>query len=143
MCFIDYQYIIMRKYFVIFILLTFPLLKMQVLADDSGSCGANGNNLTWTFVEETKTLTISGSGHMANFYYNPDWSNYRGNIQTVVIEDGVTSIGWYAFYNCYALTNIVGGNDLTSIGSNSLYGCSKLTSFTIGPKVRDEVNPES
>ncbi|MBR5657612.1 MAG: leucine-rich repeat domain-containing protein [Prevotella sp.] len=120
------------------LLLVLMLLPLMASADDGGTCGDNGNNLTWTFVEETKTLTISGSGSMKNFSYDaPAWRNYRGSIQKVIIEDGVTSLGWYAFMNCYALTTVVGGKDLTSIGNYAFYDCSKLTSFTIGPKVHE------
>jgi hypothetical protein len=43
------------------------LLPMMASADDSGTCG---DNLTWTYVEATHTLTISGEGDMANFSYN-------------------------------------------------------------------------
>ena len=69
----------------------------------TGSCGAN---LTWEYNTETKTLTISGSGAMSDF----DWqtgrmlapwvkdNNIYNYLETVVISDGVTSIGEHAFY---------------------------------------------
>ena len=120
------------------LLIALMLLPHIAIADDSGTCGyGGGSNLTWTYVDATKTLTISGSGSMQNFNYYPAWDNYRGSIQKVVIEDGVTTLGWYAFYNCYSIRSIEGGNDLTSIGNYALYNCSKLTSFTIGQKVQE------
>jgi len=55
-------------------------------ADDSGSCG---ENVTYSFVESTGTLTISGTGDMSN----SPWYSYRSSIKKVVINNGVTSIG--------------------------------------------------
>ena len=62
----------MKRYFILF-LLTLP--PMMSSADISGTCGANGNNLTWTYVEATKTLTISGTGDMVEYNYSIGHSN--------------------------------------------------------------------
>lgn len=71
---------------------------------DSGECGADGDNLTWT-LDDSGILTISGEGEMEDFNYldyssDAPWYNNRSNISNIVIENGVTSIGAYAFYNC-------------------------------------------
>ena len=65
-----------------------------------GNCGASGNNLTWSFCIGTGTLTISGSGAMADWGAETDvpWYNYRTNITSVVLPVGLTHIGAYAFY---------------------------------------------
>ena len=66
----------------------------------------NEDNLTWKLYEDG-TLTISGTGAMKNYdskkNRNPVYNN--SNVKTVVIEDGVTSIGNYAFTYCVSLTN--------------------------------------
>ena len=71
----------------------------------SGTCG---ENLTWTFNEATGTLTISGTGDMRN--YKPTtampWAEYLSEITSVVIEEGITSIGDYAFYDCNYINKI-------------------------------------
>ena len=59
------------------------------------------------------------------------WYSYRGDIQTVVIKDGVTSIGVYAFDGCSGLTSVTIPSSVTSIGSGAFSGCSGLTSVTI------------
>ena len=75
------------------------LVEQQVvpMIEVSGTCG---DNLTWVFDIETYTLIISGTGDMDNYLsYTRPWMNYENEIKKVVVEDGVTSIGNYAFYN--------------------------------------------
>ena len=56
-------------------------------------------------------------------------------ITDLVILDGVTSIGNYAFYNCSGLTSITIPDGVTSIGASAFDGCSSLTSVTISDDV--------
>ena len=53
----------------------------------------------------------------------------------IIIQEGVTSIGEYAFYNCTSLTSITIPDSVTSIGENAFSGCTSLTSITIGNSV--------
>ena len=101
---------------------------------ESGSCG---NYLTWKL--NYNTLTISGSGAMYDYdeYINPaPWSSYADQIQEVVIGDGVTSIGKYAFSSCYNLESVTfaEGSHLTSIG-NCAFSGTLLTSIEIPASV--------
>ena len=102
--------------------------------DSSTISGTCGDNLTWTL--SNGTLTISGTGAMENYYYHHNtspWYNYRHirpYIKSVIINDGVTSIGDYAFYAC-PLTSITIPNSVTSIGLDAFVYCSYLTSITI------------
>ena len=103
---------------------------------DSGTCGAEGDNLTWTLTDDG-TLTISGTGEMADYTsypYSP-WYSYSDDIHVVVIKEGVTSIGESAFRGCIGLTSLVIPNGVTSIGNWAFRGCSGLTSVTIGEGV--------
>jgi hypothetical protein len=90
------------------------------------------DNLTWT-LDADGTLNISGMGAMKDYGYdsnrNPVYKN--SNVKKVVIEDSVTSIGDYAFFNCSSLTSITIPDSVTSIGESAFYGCSSLTSITI------------
>ena len=97
-------------------------------ADDSGSCGTA---VTWSYVESTQTLTISGSGAMTDYNINNQpWKDLKSQITTVTIESGVTSIGDYAFYNCTNLTSISIPASLTSIGDYVFFS-SNLTSISL------------
>ena len=63
------------------------------------------------------------------------YSDANTEITDLVIPDGVTSIGWYAFYNCTGLTSVTIGNSVTSIEGYAFYNCTGLTSVTIGNSV--------
>lgn len=103
--------------------------------NDSGTCG---DNLTWTFVESTGTLTISGSGAMTNYIIPGDapWDSEKENIKTVIIKDGVTSIGNYAFQGCINLTSVNIPSGVTSIGKYAFFVCEKLPAITIPSSVQ-------
>jgi hypothetical protein len=104
------------------------MLSTLAYCDTSGKCG---DNVTWTLTDEGK-LTISGTGDM---YTSTPWYNYRTSIKTVIIEDGVTSIGNSAFVNCTNLTSVNIPNGVTSIEIDAFYGCKGLTSVEIPDSV--------
>ena len=103
------------------------LLCATLNAQIGGTCG---DSLTWNLTGES--LTISGTGDMRNFSWAAEpWYSYRNLITTVVIDNGVTSIGDNAFNGCSALASISIGNSVISIGENVFYSCSGLSSITI------------
>ena len=53
------------------------------------------------------------------------------------IPDGVTSIGYYAFYGCSSLTSITIPGGVTSIGYSAFENCTSLTSITIPSSVTE------
>ena len=105
-----------------------PLIPAASAADitDSGTCG---ENLTWT-LDSDGVLTISGAGAMNDYsWWNlPPWGT---EVKTVMIENGVTNIGEYAFFDCSALTNITIPGSVKYIGFYAVYGCRSLLSITI------------
>ena len=97
----------------------------------------NEDNLTWK-LDADGTLTISGTGTMKDYDYNnnPSPANQKkGSVKKVVIKDGVTSIGNFAFYNCKSLTSITIPDSVTSIELAAFNNCSSLTSITIPDSV--------
>ncbi|MCD8017444.1 MAG: leucine-rich repeat domain-containing protein, partial [Oscillospiraceae bacterium] len=104
------------------------ILAPMALAADTETSGTCGDDLTWSLNTETGVLTISGTGNMTDWssISDVDWYSYRTSITQVVIEDGVTSIGAYAFYNCSSLTSVVIPETVTSIESCAFSGCTSL-----------------
>ena len=67
---------------------------------------------------------------------NPSPANQKkGSVKKVVIKDGVTSIGNFAFYNCTSLTSITIPDSVTSIELAAFNNCNNLTSITIPDSV--------
>lgn len=95
----------------------------------SGNCGSN---LTWTYDSDTYTLTISGTGAMYDYYSSLDipWYNYSHSIKTIVINEGVTTIGAMAFCMCKNVTNVTLPNTITTIRSAAFFECSSLSNIT-------------
>ncbi|MBR5342904.1 MAG: leucine-rich repeat protein [Oscillospiraceae bacterium] len=92
-----------------------------------GDCG---DSLRWML--DGTLLLISGTGDMDEFGTGTaPWYDSRKNIQTVLIGDGVTSIGDYAFMNCSYLSDVTIPDGVTSIGSEAFYYCLALTDVTI------------
>ena len=86
-----------------------------------------------TLSRDQTTLTISGTGKMKNWSDTSgiQWYSYRKKIKTVKINQGVTSIGDYAFTDCCSLSNIEISNSVTSIGASVFSDCSSLSSIEL------------
>jgi len=101
----------------------------------SGTCG---DNLTWA-LDKDGTLTISGAGAMYDYYdkngAQAPWDVYEYQITNVIIEDGITTIGNYAFYLLRGLTTVEIGNSVTIIGDHAFANCYDLASVEIGNSV--------
>ncbi len=129
--------------------------------------GYCGQNVTFRYDDATKTLTISCTGDMFPYSYKYDtllgvspWYDntshpYSDDIQTIIIEDGVTSIGSYAFYRLKNLTSITIPSTVISIdpiseqisgpapgwrsqrskseGQSAFLICDKLSSIVVDP----------
>ena len=103
---------------------------------DSGTCGDNGSNVTWKLTEDG-ILTISGTGAMIDYgddksYRKTPWRDYF--IESVRIDEGVTSIGGWAFTNC-VLTSVMIPDSVTSIACGAFSECRSLASVTIPDSV--------
>lgn len=137
------------------LLLTFALLLTAVM----GAWAESWTSGDCTVTLEGTILTVSGSGAMADYvdYELRPWHSNVGNITSIVIENGVTSIGYNAFSGCNnsslasvtipaSVTSIgfaafqlctmpsvtfASGSQLTSIGGYAFEECPNLTSFTI------------
>ena len=122
---------------------------------DRGYCGGEGDgtNLTWT-LDSDGVLVIEGQGRMKDwtfeelwdikeeFYYNPSdylgWHKYfvygmqiNDGINSIIVKEGVTSIGDCAFFQCDGLSSIDLPESLTSIGDYVFSECDSLSSIDL------------
>jgi hypothetical protein len=87
---------------------------------------------TWTF--DNGVLTISGDSGM------PDaapWGSLRSEITSVIINEGIKSVGKSAFSDCTGLTAVTIPNSVTHIQLSAFFKCIGLTAVTIPNSVRD------
>lgn len=104
--------------------------------EKSGTCGENVSFVV-TEEDDITTVTISGTGDMSNYKVS-NLSPFIGkkDIDQVVIEDGVTSIGDYAFAGCDNIKSFKMANTVTYIGAYSLYKTSGIESMNISTNVQ-------
>ncbi len=72
-----------------------------------------------------KTLTITGSGDMTDFESGEaPWYSERSNIKSIVISDGITHVGTYAFQGFDALYNVTVPTSVLSFGARAFMNCT-------------------
>ena len=120
---------------------TLQNIRWEISASADGTSAVTwtkteSDGLTWTLYEDG-TLTISGTGAMKDYNSsdNPSPVCNNSKVKKIVIEDGVTSIGNYAFESCWNLTSITIPDSVTSIGKSAFHACSSLSSITIPDSV--------
>lgn len=104
-------------------------------ANESIGKGVLDGGLAWNLTK-AGTLTISGSGPMPDFSGTGEqqWNQYSSQIRKVVIGNGVTKVGAYAFWNCGVLSAEI-SSSVTAIG-NSAFRDTSLMSVTIPSSVK-------
>lgn len=100
----------------------------------------NNNNIISYWNLKDGVLTISGSGKMcgsnATSISSFPWHKYANDIETIIIEKGITKISEGAFAGLTNLVNVVIPESVYSIGSNAFEGCKSLNSVIIPSSVR-------
>ena len=95
--------------------------------------------VSYSWDSSTKTVTITGSGNMDNYNTSDKiatWvTKYAATALKIVVSEGITSIGEYAFYNFNKATSLSLPSSLKTINSFAFRGCSALTSVTIPEKI--------
>ena len=94
-----------------------------------------GDHCEWEYRTDFQQneLIIRGHGEMNNYVLNnlPPWSNYTRDIKKITIEEGITSIGRRAFYECSNVSTITIPKTITSIEPLSLSHMTKMKSFNV------------
>lgn len=105
-------------------------------AETSGTCG---DNVTWSFDESTGELTVSGTGDMTNYGFDNNgsqiespWNDLKSVITSVIVSEGVTSIGDGAFKGCSSIVNVEIPGTVKHIGMHAFWDCGTFENVTLG-----------
>ena len=103
------------------------------IAPISGTAG----NITWCV--RGRTLTLSGTGDMPDYSSSSEtpWGSFAGEIETVVIESGITSVGNNAFCNYTELVNIDISDDVRRIGDSAFAFCDSLREIILPDNLKE------
>ncbi|MCC2231870.1 leucine-rich repeat protein [Lachnospiraceae bacterium CLA-AA-H215] len=99
--------------------------------------GICGDTVNWN-LNGSGVLTISGSGEMTNYTYRSEmpWYSYIDQIQEVVVEDGVTLIGDYAFYGMTKLTKVEIADSVKTVGEYAFKNCTALNQVRLSASLK-------
>ena len=121
---------------VLAVLMIATLLPVSAFADEVDASGTCGENVTWTL--KNGVLTISGTGAMEDYDWEIEmrpWNNGSTgpikNVNSIIIENGVTSIGNQAFRSFTNLAKVTIPSSVKSIGYLAFAYCPSLKSITI------------
>lgn len=98
----------------------------SVNADNAEATGTCGADLTWYLYDNM--LIIHGTGEMENFDPNDaPWFEAADKVEFVYLEDGVTSIGNFAFYYFVKTQAAYIPDSVTAIRADTFSNCGNLT----------------
>ena len=119
----------MRKAITVWLIALIGLMGMSGASLQAQATSGTAGPLTWTYDTGTKTLTISGTGEMPDYWgwQGMPWKEFEEAMTQVVIGDGVTKIGNFAFHGAKRLVSVkFPASSLTQIGENAFGYCQKL-----------------
>lgn len=122
----------------------------------TGTCG---DNVSWILDKKDGTLKLNGSGDTGDYEESP-WEDYSGDVKSISVGDGITSVGAHLFDNldnftglyiskdvkkigvsafeeCDHITNLYLPDALTSIGDRAFYGCRNIQTLELPDKLTD------
>ena len=120
-----------KNFIVLAVALLFVLWMPKEAAAAGVVAGSCGESSKYSYNTGTKVLTISGTGEVTN---NP-WKTYKGSIQKVVVNEGITSI--WGFEGHTALTSVQLPQSLKKIEFYAFAGCTGLKNITIPKNVTE------
>lgn len=110
----------------------------------------NVDDVRFTLYEDG-TMVISGNGKMEDYTiydyaeyrkkrklkYQIPWYEYRKKIKKLIIEEGITAVGWNSFLNCKNLKTIQWPESLQRVGSFAFENCTGLEEVTLPANVQE------
>lgn len=103
----------------------------NLLLGDSAS-GKTEEGFSWSWEKSSGILTVNGSGAMPNYNSSSmPWYDVIPYATEIIVSEGITSIGKYAFYKAENAKNIVLPNTLTTINERAFEYCSSVEELII------------
>lgn len=101
--------------------------------EKNGECGVGENKIYWTLGND-HVLKIEGQGEMQDWNIETDvpWNKYHLEIEQIEVDNGITSIGAYAFYDCVNAMKVEIPESVDKIGMCAFFNCNGLSTLTIG-----------
>ena len=112
-------------------------LIISISAVTAGAATALAEQSGWEYNSDTKTLTIKSDidDLTADNYETVAWNEYKDETESIIVENGVTKIGDFAFCFEQKLTNVTLPDTLTYIGTAAFAGSDTLKSITVPSNV--------
>ena len=103
------------------------------LEEKNGECGVGENKIYWTLGND-HVLKIEGQGEMQDWNIETDvpWNKYQLEIEQIEVDNGITSIGAYAFYDCVNAMKVEIPESVDKIGMCAFFNCNGLSTLNIG-----------
>ena len=89
----------------------------------------------WSLQDGTLVITAQGAMQDYSAAAQTPWFKDRADIRKIVVQQGVTTIGDYAFYGCENVTSVTLPDTVTQIGKLAFYGCKDLRTLTVPDSV--------
>ena len=115
----------------------FAILALVLAASLMFSMVAFADDTNWRYDASTKTLYISGSGAMEDYEnsYSAPWNAHILDIENLVVEEGVTTVGAYALSGAAKLSSVSLADSVTAIKQYAFASCPTLTALELSSKV--------
>ena len=113
----------------------FYCLFIHCVNGENNICGATKEDCSWNL--NNGVLTITGSGEMSNWWFDSvdiPWYSRRNEITEVVIEEGITKLGLFAFKDCTSLTTVHISSTVTYFDDRCFYNCPLLSFIDVDEK---------
>ncbi len=122
------------------IILCIVSIPISCNAASKKTSGTDENGNTWVYDVKTKTLTFSGNKGIEDYIFDghspePDWYVWHDKAENIIINDGITGIGQWAFYLFVEVKTVVMADSVTRIGYGAFSACRNLKSVQLSANV--------
>ncbi len=123
------------------IILCIGSIPISCNAATKKTSGTDRNGNTWVYDVKTKTLTFSGNKGIDDYSFDghspePDWYIWNTKAEHIIINDGITGIGKWAFYAFVKLKTVEMADSVTSIRDAAFIFCGNLTSVKLSANIK-------